>query len=104
MESLPFANGPSNLEWDLICVMWKGAEWSLTIFCNWDNIVIIDDLEEAFCRDMVSMICVICIASWESDIIFKAVETSCNKVTIASNSSCWTEARVDWQTFVVGTV
>ena len=52
--------------------------------CNWDNIVIIDDLEEAFGRDMVSIICVIHTAYWESDIIFNAAETSCNKAPAAA--------------------
>ena len=104
MESLPFPNGPGKLEWDLKCVMQKGAEQSLIIFCNWNDIVIIDDLEEAFGRNMVSIICVICMAYWESDIIFNAVETSCNKVAIASNSACWTEVRVDCQIFDVGPV
>ena len=66
--------------------------------------VITDDLEEAFGRDMVSIICVIHTAYWESDIIFNAVETSCNKVAITSNLDCWTETRVDCQIFVVGQV
>ena len=66
--------------------------------------VITDDLEEAFGRDMVSIICVVCTAYWESDIIFNAVETPYNTVAIASNSACWTEVRVDCQTFVVGPI
>ena len=66
--------------------------------------VIIDDLEEAFGRDMVSIICVIHTAYWESDIIFNAIETSYNKVAIAPNLACWTEVRLDCNTFVVGPV